>query len=152
MAHGYHLAQLNIGRVRAPVDDPLMDGFTSRLDEINHIADTAPGFVWRLQTEEGNATSIHAFDDPMLLVNMSVWESVEALHDFTYRSLHRELLRGRAEWFDRHDGPYQVMWWVPAGHQPSLEEAKARLDKLINDGPSPEAFTFAQRFDAPQAP
>jgi len=147
----YHLAQLNIGRIRAPVEDPIMDGFMSRLDEINAIADTTPGFVWRLQTEEGNATAIHAFDDPMLLVNMSVWESVEALHAFTYRSDHRELLRGRADWFERFEGSFQVLWWVPAGHIPSVEEAKAKLEQLVASGPTEEAFTFAKRFPAPDA-
>ena len=126
-----------------------MDGFMSRLDEINAIADGTPGFVWRLQTEEGNATSIHAFDDPMLLVNMSVWESVEALHEFTYRSDHRELLRSRADWFERHEGPFQVLWWVPAGHIPSLEEAKTKLELLTESGPGPAAFTFKDRFDPP---
>ena len=145
----YHLAQLNIGKTRAPVEDPLMAGFMERLDEINAIADGAPGFVWRLQTEDGNATSIHAFDDPLLLVNMSVWESIESFQDFTYRTAHKELLQQRAEWFERHDGPYSVMWWVPAGHIPSLEEAKARLELLKAQGPGPEAFTMAQRYPAP---
>ena len=149
MAETYHLAQLNIGRIRAPVEDPIMDGFMSRLDEINAIADNTPGFVWRLQTEEGNATSIHAFDDPMRLVNMSVWESVEALQAFTYRSDHRELLRGRADWFERHEGPFQVLWWVPAGHIPDVEEAKAKLDQLVASGPTEAAFTFKDRFDPP---
>ena len=151
MPGSYHLAQLNIGRIRAPVEDPIMDGFMSRLDEINAIADGTPGFVWRLQTEEGNATSIHAFDDPMLLVNMSVWESIEALHAFTYRSDHLDLLRGRAEWFHKMNTPFLVLWWVPAGHNPSVEEAKERLELLIASGPTPEAFTFAKRFDPPDA-
>jgi hypothetical protein len=152
MPGSYHLAQLNIGRIRAPVEDPIMDGFMSRLDEINAVAEGTPGFVWRLQTDEGNATSIHAFDDPMLLVNMSVWESVAALHAFTYRSDHRELLRVRADWFDRFEGPFQVLWWVPAGHIPSVEEAKERLELLTAEGPTEEAFTFANRFPAPGTP
>lgn len=151
MPNGYHLAQLNIGRVKAPPEDPLMEGFMSRLDEINAIADASAGFVWRLQTEEGNATSIHAFDDPMLLVNMSVWESIDSFREFTYRSTHKELLRQRADWFDPHDGPYQVMWWVPAGHIPTVEEAKERLEILTDQGPTPEAFTFKDRFPAPSA-
>ena len=149
MAANYHLAQLNIGRIRAPVEDPVMNGFMSRLDEINTIADNTPGFVWRLQTEDGNATSIHAFDDPRLLVNMSVWESIEALHTFTFRSSHRELLRSRADWFERYEGPFQVLWWVPAGHIPTVEEAKAKLERLTESGPSPAAFTFKDRFDPP---
>ena len=149
MTDGYHLAQLNIGRIKAPVEDPIMDGFMNRLDEINAIADNTPGFVWRLQTEEGNATSIHAFDDPMLLVNMSVWESIEALHEYVYRSDHRELLRSRAAWFERHEGPYQVLWWVPAGHIPTVAEAKERLNMLVEQGPTAQAFTFAKPFDPP---
>ncbi len=149
MANGYHLAQLNIGKMVAPTDDPRVAGFMDRLDEINAIADGSPGFVWRLQTEDGNATSIHAFDDPLLLVNMSVWESIEAFREFTYRSTHKELLQQRADWFERHEGPYQVMWWVPAGHIPTIEEAKGRLEMLVDHGPTREAFTFNDRFDSP---
>jgi len=152
MSGNYHLAQLNIGKVRAAPEDPLMDGFMSRLDEINAIADDSPGFVWRLQTEDGNATSIHAFDDPMLLVNMSVWESIEQFREFTYRSNHKELLQQRADWFERHEGPYQVMWWVRAGHVPSVAEAKERLELLVEEGPTPQAFTFKDRFDPPLTP
>ena len=129
MSGNYHLAQLNIGKVRAAPEDPLMDGFMSRLDEINAIADDSPGFVWRLQTEDGNATSIHAFDDPMLLVNMSVWESIEQFREFTYRSNHKELLQQRADWFERHEGPYQVMWWV-------RQDTSPRSRKLRNDSSS----------------
>jgi len=150
MTAGYHIAQLNIGRVKAPVEDPIMEGFTTRLDEINAVADAATGFVWRLQTDEGNATSIQAFSDPQLLVNMSVWESIEALHEFTYATEHRELLRGRAAWFDRHEGPYQVLWWVPAGHIPTVAEAKKRLEGLTLNGPTAEAFTFGRPFPAPR--
>jgi len=151
MSATHHIAQLNIGTVRAEVDHPSMAGFTDRLDEINAIADQADGFVWRLQTDEGNATAIHAFDDPMLLVNMSVWESIEALHTFTYRTVHRDLLRGRNDWFHTHEGPFQVMWWIAAGHIPTVEEAKERLDLLRAEGPTPAAFTFGTRFDPPAA-
>ncbi len=126
-----------------------MAGFTERLDEINALADAADGFVWRLQTAEGNATAIHAFADPGLLLNMSVWESIDALHTFTYRTEHRELLRSRAEWFEAADGPHQVLWWVPAGHIPTIDEAKSRLRTLAIEGPTSQAFTFAVRFDAP---
>lgn len=148
---GHHLAQLNIGTLRAPVDHPAVAGFVNRLDEINALADMADGFVWRLQTEEGNATAIQAFDDPLLLVNLSVWESIDALHAFAYRTDHRELLRGRADWFHRHDGNYQVLWWVPAGHIPTVEEAKERLGRLDADGPTAHAFTFVHRFEPPRS-
>lgn len=128
-----------------------MIGFTGRLDEINALADTAEGFVWRLQTDDGNATAIRAFDDPSLLVNLSVWESIESLHAFTYRSLHRELLRGRSEWFHPSGGSHQVLWWVAAGHVPDVLEARRRLEHLEAHGPTPHAFTFAHRFTADQA-
>ena len=145
----YHLAQLNIGKMIAPTDDPRVAEFMERLDEINAIADEAPGFVWRLQTEEGNATSIHAFDDPLLLVNVSVWESIDALYEFTYRTTHTDVMRQRLKWFEKHEGPYQVMWWVPAGHVPTIDEAKKRLEMLIEHGSGPEAFTFRERYDPP---
>lgn len=142
----HHLAQINIGRVRGAMDSEIMHGFASRLIEINALADTAPGFVWRLQTDEGNATSIHVFDDEMLLINMSVWESVDALFDFTYRSDHLDLLRQRADWFHRLDSHIMALWWVPAGHIPTPEEAKQRLEHLNAHGPTAYAFTFKQRF------
>ena len=144
----HHLAQFNIGRVRAPIGDPLMAGFVAQLDDVNALADGAPGFVWRLQTEEGNATSIHAFEDERLLLNMSVWTSVEALRNFAYAGRHLELLRDRAEWFEGATGPYQVLWWLPAGHTPTLEEAKRKLECLEVDGPTAEAFTFQQLFSS----
>ncbi len=142
----HHLAQINIGRVRGAMDSEIMRGFASRLLEINALADTAPGFVWRLQTDEGDATSIHVFDDEMLLINMSVWDSVDALFDFTYRSDHLELLRQRADWFHRLDAHFTALWWVPAGHIPMPEEGKQRLEHLNAHGPTPYAFTFKQRF------
>jgi len=146
---GWQLAQLNIGRMRAPIDDPLVQGFVEQLDPINALADAAPGFVWRLQTEEGNATSIHAFDDDLLLVNLSVWDSLEALTDFVYETMHVEVLRRRREWFEVFDGTYLVLWWVPEGHVPTVEEAKERLARLAAEGPTAEAFTFRRPFPAP---
>ena len=145
MAHD-QLAQVNIGRVRAPLDDPLMDGFRTQLDPINALADRSPGFVWRLQTEDGNATAIHAFDDDLLLVNMSVWESIDALSDFVYRSAHVNVMKRRREWFETMDEQFLVLWWVPAGTQPDLNEAKRRLELLRANGPTPDAFTFRQSF------
>jgi hypothetical protein len=142
----YHLAQINIGTVKGPMDSEVMYGFASRLDEINAIADGAPGFVWRLQTPEGNATAIHVFEDERLLINMSVWEDIESLHQFTYYSKHVELYRQRADWFDKMSIPIMVLWWVPAGHIPSPDEAKEKLIHLEQHGPTPLAFTFKQRF------
>jgi len=143
----YHLAQINIARMRAPLDDPLMAGFVARLDEINALADEAPGFVWRLQDESNNATNIKVFDDPRLIVNMSVWESIEALFEYTYRSGHIELLRARKEWFEPPGSPPVALWWIPAGQIPTAEEGKQRLALLEQNGPSAEAFTFKQKFE-----
>ncbi len=146
---GHHLAQLNIARMRAPLDHPSMQGFTGRLDEINAIAERSPGFVWRLQTDEGNATSIRPYDDPDVLVNLSVWESVEAFEDFTYRSAHGELVRNGNAFFERPTAPQIVLWWIPAGTLPDLEDAKRRLERLRERGPTPEAFSFRHRFPPP---
>jgi hypothetical protein len=148
----FHLAQVNIGRLRAPIDDPIMKGFRSQLDPINALADRSPGFVWRLQTEDGNATAIRPFvDDERMAINMSVWESLEALQQYVYKSAHVGPLRDRKQWFEPVDGPILALWWIPAGHIPTVEEAKDRLNHLKEYGPSPEAFTFRTPFPAPDA-
>jgi hypothetical protein len=144
-----HLAQVNVARMRAPLDDPLLAGFVARLDEINALADAAPGFVWRLQTEGGDATAIRAYDDDRILFNLSVWETPDALKDFVYRTAHHDVLRQRDGWFDRLDVAWMAMWWVPEGHVPSVDEAKDRLERLRRDGPTPESFTFRRAFDPP---
>ena len=146
----WHLAQVNIGRLRAPVDDPMIAEFVAGLDRINALADRAPGFVWRLQTEDGNATAIRPSDDDALLaINLSVWESVEALADFVYRSDHVGFMRRRRDWFERYATSYMTLWWIPAGTVPTVPEAMARLAVLDRRGPTPDAFTFKQRFAAP---
>jgi Domain of unknown function (DUF3291) len=146
----WHLAQLNVGRLRAPIDDPIIAEFKEALDAVNALADRSPGFVWRLQTAEGNATALHPIDDDELIaINMSVWESIEALGDYVYRSDHTAFLRRRREWFERYGTAYLVLWWVPAGHIPSIDEALARLDELERNGPTENAFTFARRFAPP---
>ena len=147
----FHLAHLNIGRIRAPMDSPELAEFAAALDPINALADAAPGFVWRLQSESGNATDIKVYDDDLLLVNMSVWESVDALYEYVYRTDHRAYLARRREWFEKMDELFTVMWWVPAGHIPTVEEAKAKLELLRDQGPTDQAFTFRTRFPAPQA-
>ncbi len=145
----YHLAQLNIGTLRAHRDDPLVADFMAALDPVNALADASPGFVWRLETPEGNATAMRPFDDDRILVNMSVWESLESLHAFVYRTAHTDVMRRRRDWFERFDGRYMVLWWVPIGHVPTVDEAKARLALLERDGPGPDAFTFRASFPAP---
>jgi heme-degrading monooxygenase HmoA len=143
-----HLAQVNIGRIRAPLDSPQLAGFVGRLEEINALADRSPGFVWRLQTDEGNATYLRPYDDERILVNMSVWESLEHLKAYVYSSNHRELLKQRREWFEAFSGAYLALWWVPEGHRPSVDEAKQRLAHLEANGPTPFAFTFKVNFPA----
>jgi hypothetical protein len=143
----HHLAQLNVGRLRRPLDAPESAGFVAGLKPINALADASPGFVWRLTDEGGeDATSLHPNGDDMI-VNLSVWESREALWDFTYRSDHLELLRHRREWFVRMTEPFMVLWWVPAGHVPSVEEALGRLTRLREKGPGAAAFTFREPYD-----
>jgi hypothetical protein len=143
----YHIAQLNIGRIMAPLDDPQMAGFMNRLDEINAIADNSPGFVWRLQTTEGNATYFRPYhEDDRILMNMSVWETVEALRNFVFKTVHAELLRQRHEWFEKFAGAYTALWWVPSGHIPGIDEATKRLKYLDAHGPTQFAFTFQKLF------
>jgi hypothetical protein len=143
----YQLAQINIAHARAPMESELMEGFARRLEEINSLADNSPGFVWRLQTEDGDATGIQAFDDPMLLVNLSVWEDIESLKNFVYKSTHVELIQDRDAWFSKTVEAHQALWWIPAGHIPSLHEAREKLERLQREGPGPAAFTFSRPFD-----
>ena len=148
-----HLAQLNVGRLLAPLEDEQIAGFVAALDPVNAAADAAPGFVWRLQTDEGNATGVQASDDPLFIVNLSVWEGVEALAAFVYDDgLHRSVLRGRRQWFERLGEVFAVLWWVPAGTRPTVAEALDRLDRLRRDGPTAEAFTFRRPFSPPDDP
>jgi len=147
----YHLAQLNIGRILAPLDSPQLAGFVARLEEINALAEAAPGFVWRFQTEDGNATALRPYEDDRILVNFSVWTSVEALHEFVYRTLHVEVMRQRRQWFEQMDQAFLVLWWVPVGHHPTVQEAVERLDHLRREGPKPYAFTIRQHFAPPDS-
>jgi len=135
------LAQFNVARMRYPLEDDRMDGFSGRLDELNALADRSPGFVWRLEDPAGVATSYRPYDD-LTLINLSVWQSVEDLKAFTYRSDHREPFRRRREWFDKPDAPHLVLWWVEDGHMPTVQEGMDRLARLRTEGPSADAFTF----------
>ena len=143
----FHLAQINIAQAQDTMDSETMQGFVDRLDEINALADSAKGFVWRLQDDQGDATSIRAFDDPELLVNMSVWKDLESLKNYVYKSLHVELIRDRDAWFNKMLKAHQALWWIPAGHIPSIEEGKEKLDYLQKHVVSKTAFTFAKPFD-----
>jgi hypothetical protein len=152
----YHLAQVNIGRLLAPLDSAELAGFVAGLEPVNALADAAPGFVWRLQTEDGDATSVRAFGwdaagSAGVLVNMSVWESVEALAAFAYGGPHLAVLRRRREWFERMRESYSALWWVPAGVRPATADAEDRIRRLRADGPTPAAFTLRQSFPPPGA-
>ena len=148
----YELAQLNIGIIKGPIGSPVMDEFVANLDRINALAEGSPGFVWRLQTAEGNATAIRPFPDHDVAVNLSVWRDLPSLSAFVYRSAHVEIMRRRREWFERMSEAFLVLWWVRKGQLPTIQEAIARLDMLRARGPSPDAFTFRQAFPPPDAP
>jgi uncharacterized protein DUF3291 len=145
----YHLAQINIARMLAPLTDPTMADFVAQLAPINALADQSPGFVWRLQSESGDATSIRVYDDDLVIVNLTLWESVDALREFVYQGAHYGVLRDRKRWFEKFDGPYYAMWWVAAGHYPSTEEAKVKLDHLRDHGDTDYAFSFRHVFPKP---
>jgi hypothetical protein len=146
----FELAQLNIARLKAPLESPLLADFVANLDRINALAEAADGFRWRLMTEDGNATSLRPFGDD-IAINMSVWRDLEALRSYVYQSAHVEIMKRRREWFDRSAEAYAVLWWVAAGHRPSIPEAVDRLQHLRTHGPSPTAFTFGTVFAAPDA-
>ncbi len=135
-----HLAQLNVGKLRYNQDDPRVADFMSNLDRINAVAERTPGFVWRLQDESGNATSIVAFDDPKLLVNLSVWENPQALEQFVWQTVHKQFYVRRGEWFEVMDKMHFVMWWIEPGHLPTTVEARERLEHLWAHGTSDYAF------------
>jgi hypothetical protein len=147
----HELAQLNIGIIKGRMDSPVMAEFAANLERINALAESAPGFVWRLQTEEGDATAIRPFEDENMLVNMSVWRDIESLNAYVYRSGHVEIMRRRREWFARMDQAFLVLWWVPKGHRPTVCEAIERLELLRSRGPTAAAFTFRQPFPSPGA-
>ena len=147
----YHLAQINIGRLIAPIDDPKIAEFVAQLAPINALADKAPGFVWRLQSASGNATDI-IYDerDPSIFLNMSVWESLGALRDYAYRSDHARVLRDRAKWFEKMDKPHYCLWWIPAGHIPTVAEGRNRLEHYQVHGPTQHSFWFSKLFPEPE--
>ena len=143
-----HLAQLNIARMLAPIDSPVMADFVANLDPINRLAENSNGFVWRLKDETNNATSIRIFDDDFLIVNMSVWESVDSLFQFVYQSDHIEVFKRRKEWFEKMPEMHMVLWYIPVGSVPSVADAVERLTHLRLQGETPYAFSFRQKFTA----
>ena len=147
----FHLAQLNIAKAVDDMDSDTLAPFVAQLDEINALAEASPGFVWRLKDESGNATSINVFDDPRLIINMSVWEGIEPLSDFVYKTAHTKVMARRREWFHVMEEAYHVLWWIDVGTEPTLEEAKSRLRHLEENGASEFAFTFKSPFPKPMA-
>ena len=145
---GHQLAQLNLALPLEPLDSPLLAEFVAALEPVNSAADAAPGFIWRLQTDEGDATGIR-LEDERLIVNLSVWDSVEALRGFVAGRAHLDVLSRRREWFAALGEAQLVLWWVPAGRRPGLDEAQQRLAELRRDGPSPRAFTLRQSYPPP---
>lgn len=148
----FHLAQINVARALAPLDSPQLAGFVERLDDINALADRSPGFVWRLQSDSGNATDIQVSEDPKFIVNMSVWRDLDALFNYVYRSDHLQVMTQRRQWFEKPAGAFMALWWAPAGTVPTAEEGMERLALLDSQGPTPEAFTFKQLYDAKGQP
>lgn len=146
----FELAEINIGRLLAPIDDPQIADFKNNLDRINELAEGSDGFVWRLTGEGNDATDLVAFDDPAVITNMSTWRDMDALGAYVYRSDHRTIMRRRAEWFSKME-VHMALWWVPAGHRPTPAEGRARIELLARQGPSPEAFTFKNPFPSPDA-
>lgn len=144
----YELAQLNIALLKSPIDSPELTDFVNNLDRINALAESSPGYVWRLQTDEGNATALKPLGDDNV-VNLTVWKDIDSLYDYVYRSAHVEIMKRRKEWFERMREAYSVLWWVPTGHRPTLEAAVAKLQVLRTEGPSHDAFTFKKPFAAP---
>lgn len=142
----YHLAQVNVGEMLAASDDPIMAEFMNALDEINALADSSPGFVWRLQSDDGNATEFRPYENPNVIINMSVWESVEALHNYTYKTVHAQFIKRRKEWFHLFGKSHMCLWWIPVGHRPTIEEAITKLNHFTEHGPTAEAFSFSKRF------
>ena len=146
----HQLAQINIARMRAPLTDPMMAAFVANLKPINALADTSPGFVWRFQTEQGDATAERPYEDDRIIINFSVWEDLDALREFVYRSPHTGIMKRRGEWFEHLADAYVALWWVPAAHRPTVAEAIARIEHLKQHGPTPEAFTFREFYPAPE--
>lgn len=152
MKTGWELAQINIGRLVAPSHDPQVAGFFAELDRINALAEASPGFVWRLTGEGNDATDLRPTPDPLVMVNMSVWEDAEALFAFVYRTAHTPVMAQRRQWFAAMEGAYQALWWIEAGTIPTVDDGLARLWLLDRFGPSQRAFTFKSRFPAPGFP
>ncbi|CAM0140431.1 hypothetical protein VKS41_006442 [Umbelopsis sp. WA50703] len=145
----YQLAQVNVGLSLGEMDGPIMAEFKNNLDRINGLAESSPGFVWRLKTDTGNATDIKVYDNDLALVNLSVWEDKDSLFEFVYKTAHKDFIRQRRQWFAKWDGPHMALWWIKRGCYPTGQDAKAKLEYLAEHGPSADAFTFRSVYPPP---
>ena len=145
----HHLAQFNIAKLVAPLDDPRIADFVNNLHRINKLGDESPGFVWRHQDEYGVSTSERPYDDDRIIINMTVWEDVESMRNYVYKSEHVDFLKRRREWFEKLGDVYQVLWWIPEGHIPTLSEGMKRLEWLRSEGPTDRAFSHQHFYDRP---
>ena len=146
MTKQFHLAQLNIADAKADSSSDLMQGFYDRIEEIHDLAEASPGYIWRYQDEDGDDVAERIFANPLLLINLTLWQDIESLRHFVYKTVHKELIQGRNQWFNKMPEMYQVLWWVPARHIPTIQESKGRLETLREHGPTVKAFTFAKPF------
>jgi hypothetical protein len=147
----FNLAQINIAKMLAPIDSPVMAEFVANLATINSLAEGSPGFVWRLKDDENNATSIRPYDDDFIIINMSVWKNVEVLHNFAYGSMHAEIFKQRKKWFEKMSDMHMALWYVPEGYAPTAQDGVDRLNYLRDNGETPFAFTFRSKFSAADA-
>lgn len=148
----YQIAEINIARMKGVnIDDPIMKEFVDNLEKVNAVAESSEGFVWRLKDESNNATSINPYNDEQVIINISVWESIETLEKFIYKTFHTEFLRRRKEWFQTFGKAYTAMWWLPAGQYPTMEDAVAKLGELQKNGASTSVFDFKNKFAAPES-
>jgi len=146
----YFIAEINIAKMKGvDINDPIMKEFVENLDAVNQIAEKSEGFVWRLKDENNNATSLNPYNDETIIINVSVWKSIETLENFMYRTFHSDFLKRRKEWFLTYGSAHTAMWWIPEGHIPTMQEAVEKLSFLQTNGPSPNSFDFRHKFPAP---
>lgn len=138
----FHLAQVNISKLLEPIDSPLLADFVAQLDEINALAEQSKGFVWRLKGENENATALRVFEDDMIIINMSVWETIEDLKDFAFKTAHAMVMKDRNKWFEKPKDAALALWWIPTGHTPTPQEARERLESINKNDSTSFAFTF----------
>lgn len=147
----YQLAQINVAKMKGVnIDDPVMKEFVDNLEKVNALADKSEGFVWRLKDEEDNATSFNPYDDEQMIINISVWENIESLENYVYRTFHTDFIRRKKEWFEKYGKTHLALWWIPENEFPSVQDAVIKLDELDEHGPSPSVFNFRNKFAPPK--